>query len=390
MIRGWLALACLCVVGACVQSPSAGVNRPSVQATSGPAVTPTVSPAAAATASPSPSPSPTPDLPVSQVGFSCRLPVIRYTSGGDFVQYQGGFITFPQGISVTDPAGVIFSEYLQEDLVTKATPQLHGTGGPFYDLAMKRWVPSAPGLTSPDGSHYAYSRIGASSTDPVVVHIVDVAHGSESTVSVTMPAPAAAVGAHVVDFDGASVYLVSDQFERFPMGVWRLDLATGTLHQLTDVGGVILVRNGVVWAGSIDPRDPNPPRPPRSGELFDTLLRLDLATGKKTTWYYAPGKAVALRGLDSSGLPVIATADGPDYDYSHGPILLIPAPGDPGRQIVPPGNWFSDPQADHGRLWFGNDRGIYLYTSGGGFQKVFAFSGDQTTSESLQPVGFCL
>ena len=380
MIRGSLALACLCLVGACVPSPTAGVNSP--------IATPSVSPGAPATSSPSPSP--TPDLPVSQVAFSCRLPFIRYTSGGDYVQYQGGFITFPQGIAVTDPAGVITSDNVQQELVTKATPQLHGTGGPFYDLAMKRWVPSAPGLTSPDGTHYAYSRMGASSADPIVVHIVDVAHGSEITVSVTMPAPAAAVGAHVVDFDGAAVYLVSDQFERFPMGVWRLDLATGALHQLTDVGGVILVQNGVVWAGSIDPRDPNPPRPPRSGELFDALLRVDLATGQKTTWYYAPGKAVALRGLDSSGLPVIATADGPDYDYGHGPILLIPAPGDPGQQIVPPGGGFSNPQADHGRLWFGNDRGIYLYTSAGGLQKVFAISGDQATIEFVQPVGFCL
>lgn len=390
MIRGSLALACICLVSACVPSPSAGVNSSSTPTTSSPVATPSVSPRATATSSSSPSPSPTPDLPVSQVAFSCRLPVIRSTLVGAYVQYQGGFITFPQAIQVTDPAGVITANYVQQDLVTMATPQLHGTGGPFYDLAMKRWVPSAPGLTSPDGAHYAYSRIGASSADPVVVHIVDVAHGSEVTVSVTMPAPAAAVGAHVVDFDGASVYLVSDQFERFPMGVWRFDLATGALHQLTDVGGVIRVENGVVWAGSIDPRDPNPPRPPRSGELFDTLLRVDLATGIKTTWYYAPGKAVALRGLDSSGLPVIATADGPDYDYGHGPILLIPAPGDPAQQIVPSGYLFSEPQADHGRLWFGNDRGIYLYTSAGGFQKVFATSGDQATIEFMQPVGFCL
>jgi hypothetical protein len=48
------------------------------------------------------------------------------------------------------------------------------------------------------------------------------------------------------------------------------------------------------------------------------------------------------------------------------------------------------PQADsQGRLWFGNDRGIYVHTAAAGLRKVFAFT-DANRSEAIIPVGFCL
>jgi hypothetical protein len=47
-------------------------------------------------------------------------------------------------------------------------------------------------------------------------------------------------------------------------------------------------------------------------------------------------------------------------------------------------------QGDRDRLWFGNARGIYLYTSAGGFQKVFAYNADPATSDRIEPAGFCI
>ena len=309
--------------------------------------------------------SPATDLPVTSAGLSCRLPVVRSTQGGDYASLQGGFITFPQGTFAADPAGVIESEYLQQDFVTIAKPVLHGGGASFYDAAMKRWIPSSPAQTSPDGTSYAYAISGASSSDPTIVHVVDVARATEHLYSLTSFAPGAAVGIHVVDNDGTAVYLVSDQFEGFPIGVWRLDLASGLVRQLKQVSGVMLVRNGYAWVGRIDPRDPAPPRPPRSGQYFDAIARVDLNTGSEVTWFYRPGQAVALRGLDSNARPIVNIAPAPAYDFNQGSFRLLGAPGELGNEISHD-RWFNDPQADSGRIWLGNDQGIYLFTATAG------------------------
>jgi hypothetical protein len=351
---------------------------------------PSPSPSAATgTGSPVPVPTPAPDLPLSKVDFSCRLPLVVSNGGGDFVTLTGGFVTFPQATYRADPAGVIHSEYTEQDLVTEAAPVLHGFRGVFYDAAMKRWVPTSPGQASPDGKRYAYAISGIAGAKPTAIHIVNVSTGSERVISVATPASAAAFGVRVEDFDGSGVFVVRDQTENEAGGVWRVDAESGTVRKLADVAGVLLVRGGAAWLGSVDPRDPAPPADENGYRFFNALSRLDLATGAKVTWLYRPGEAIVLRGLDGNSRPLVSILTPPTFDGNYGASFSIIT--QPGITVLvsPPGRWYNDPQADGGRLWFGNDRGIYLYTLQTGLRKVFAFNGNETQAESLSPAGFC-
>lgn len=340
-----------------------------------------------------PSPSPTPaDLPLSKVSFACRLPVVRSTQGGDFASYEGGFVTFPQATFQPDPKGVINSEYLQQDFATMAAPVLHGSpniGPPYYDLAQNRWVPASAGQASPDGASYAYSTSNPSNPNlPYRIHIVDVAHATDRVFAVDNPI--GYIGALVLDFDGSGVYFTNLAAMGLPVGVSRLDLASGYSRQLSAAHGVAMVRGGYAWLDRLDPRDPSPPQTGRSGPVSNSLVRIDLSNGQETIWYYAPGQMVFLAGLDRDGKPIVSVTPGPDFRQAPS-LRLVPSPQDSGREIYAAGGMlFSYPQGDTaGQLWLGSNRGIYLYAPAAGLQKVFAYSGNPMFSESMAPIGFC-
>lgn len=353
------------------------------------------SPSATPLTPPTTSPPPVVDLPLSAADFSCRLPVTRSTGGGDFVSYQGGFLTFPQASFTPDAAGVINSEYPAQDFVTTAKPVLHGTqhtGPPFFDLALKRWVPVGAGQASPDGASYAYAAVNRSNPGAnYLIHVVDVASGADRTYSVpTAPDFGDGSGAYIADFDGASVYFSSAQSTGPLLGVWRLDVATGAVTELTRVSGVAAVRGGYAWVNRIDSRDPQGPQfPGIGGHHSNSVVRVDLATGQQTVWYYAKGNEVFFAGFDSSGNPLISNSWPP---FAYGFLLVAFTPNgdvatvyDGSRTLS-----FSGVQGDDGgRLWLSNDRGIYVYAPGRGLRKVFAFNGNPTAAEAIQPAGFC-
>ena len=307
--------------------------------------------------------------------------MVRSAAGGDAALFQGGFITFPQATFKADSAGVIRSEPNQQDLVTDATPALHGAGGvPFYDLAMKRWVPVGSNQTSPDGAFYAYT------TDPTQIHIVDVARASDRVVTL-QGQPQGSI--QIVDFDSRGVEFLYTSYHQLA-GVWRLDPASGSVTRIAALDFVDLVSNGYAWISAFDPRDPSPPSQPNSRLLFDSVVRVDLATGAKTVWYYARGFAVIPRGLDLSGNPIVDVAAPPDFDFSAGDIRLASPPGSPGADLSAGLIALSDPQRDVGRLWFGNGQGIYVHTGDGGTQKVFALASSSSLAGYWQPVGYCV
>ena len=391
-MSGRLLAAVLVFVSGCATSAphAASTVGPSVAASGVPV---TSSPTQGGTRSPEPSTS-----PVTKVAFSCRLPVITYESGGDGITYQGGFITFPAGTYAADPNGAINSVYQQGGFVTKQAPVLHGvidsSASPFFDAGIGRWVPSGAGEASPDGSAYAYATIGASSSDGAVIHVVDVSSGVEKTYAwAAIPNVGAVSGVQVVDFDGArGVYLVVNQVEAWPVGVWRLDLTTGKVTALARVGNVLGVSHGSAWSGAVDPHDPNPPRVPASRFLFDSIVQVNLATGESTPWYYTPGRSEFVLGLSTAGWPIVNISDGPDYPAYGGEVRLVPEPhvdGESNGELVSNGPVVSNPRTDGDRTWFGSDSGIYLYTSGGGLQKVFAFTPKPSTSRTMSPAGFC-
>src|SRR3981081_4147718 len=59
-----------------------------------------------------------PDPSLSTANFTCKLPVITSTQGGDFASFQGGFVTFPQATFEPDPAGRISSRYRERGFAT--------------------------------------------------------------------------------------------------------------------------------------------------------------------------------------------------------------------------------------------------------------------------------
>ncbi len=300
---------------------------------------------------------------------------------------MGGFITFPAGTYAADPKGAIESTY-SGSITANATPPLAGfspTGG-FYVLAMKRWLPVGSGQAARDGSSYAYVSVTGTS-NPTQVHIVQVSSGSDHVIDIAPPA--SGVGWQVEDFDGKSVYLTVQFPDLFPVGVWGLVIATGALVRLVadSAGHVQLVQNGVAWVGLVDPKDPSPPQLAK-GEPFDTLARIDLATGVTTTWVYRPGRAVMFVALDSAGSPIVMVLPAP-FDHVV-PDLLVTSPSSAGVAIPAPAYQVYVGQADNVRLWFGGSRGVYYWTLATGLIKVFAFSPDTSLQQTIVPAGHCV
>jgi len=110
---------------------------------------------------------------------------------------------------------------------------------------------------------------------------------------------------------------------------------------------------------------------------------VNMTTGAQTTWIYRPGQAVSILGLDNSGHPVVNVSRGPGFNEASGSVLLLSRPGDPGTKISGGGVALTHMQADVGRIWFGTDQGIYLWTQANGLRPVFAY-------QSMWPAGRCV
>lgn len=304
--------------------------------------------------------------------------------------WSGGFITFPSAAYLPDPAGVV-QPVGDGDVATQAEPQLtaHGGGTPFYDLAVKRWLPVSPGLVSSDGAAYAYAVHDLGSPD-YLVFIVTVASGATRVIRFNAPDSTIGNGWEAADYDGRYVYLVATQVDRAPRGVWRFDPNTAGLQQLvpSTAGAILRVNNGVAWVGRVDPADPSPPNPGK-GEGFDTIASIDLATGSQTTWIYRPAELVIFWGLDSSAHPVVMVRPQPDSGADL-PIVLVDAPGKDGVAIAAFFATLGAMEADTGQLWFGGPHGIYYWTAVSGFIKVYDWGPNPSSDEMVAPAGHCV
>src|SRR5260370_33291271 len=93
----------------------------------------TASPSPVAEQSPSPSPSPSPfDLPLTTVGFSCRLPIVTPDIHGEFVSFPSG------SMRIHPQAQALASRFAF-----------------YYDRAVSRWLPVQREAIAPDGKRYA-------------------------------------------------------------------------------------------------------------------------------------------------------------------------------------------------------------------------------------------
>jgi len=301
-------------------------------------------------------------------------------------EFTGGFISFPSATYQADPNGVL-SGSPDNTYTTKASPVLHGSGGwPFYDLAMRRWLPAGPGQTSPDGRSYAYIVPAAPSSKPTAVHVVQVATGSDHVISIGLPP--GVVGWQLEDFSGSAVFLAGQRGDPFPAGVWRRDVASGSLHELTPVGHVLVVQNGTAWIGFNNPADPSPPVL-QIGEAFDSIAAVNLSTGAQTTWMYEPGMSVQVLAVDEFGRLVAGVEAPPDFTATS--IVFDQTPGSLGDVVTANGTGLFLVEPDRGQLWFGSERGIYFWTSVTGFKKVYAIQEETTgPGQAIVPAGHCV
>lgn len=299
---------------------------------------------------------------------------------------QGGFITFPAASYQADPQGVIApGPPSSVAAVTQTSPVLPGAGSaPFYDLAMKRWIPAGPGQAAPDGRSYAYID-PVTDPAPTHLHVVQVSSGSDHAISIPALAPFDSWA--LEDFDGRIAYLTVAQLDVPARGVWTLDTATGVLRQVLsrDVGHVRMVQNGVVWLGKNNPADPAPPSYGLGSGEYDTLFTINLATGASRTWLYKPGADVMLFGLDESQHPVVWVRPPPFINVTV-PLNILPAPGKLGVAIFASFETAQTMEPDGSRLWFGGDDGIYFWSTATGLLRVFHF---QQPSQTIAPAGHC-
>jgi hypothetical protein len=163
-----------------------------------------------------------------------------------------------------------------------------------------------------------------------------------------------------------------------------MDSATGSLVQLSQQGSVLTVRDPQLWVGRVNPADPSPPKDSQGGQLFDSMVQVNLTTGAETEWIYRPSEAVSLMGLDGDGHPVVGVTHGPLFSGSPSAVLLLDAPGDSGTVITNVAVPLSTMQADVGRIWFGSAQGIHIWTPADGLQKAFPYA------QTIMPAGSCV
>jgi hypothetical protein len=371
-MRWPLAILVLALI-ACSPSHATNLTSPSPI----PSVT---APAKSTGSTPSAGPSAFPDLPVSKVDLSCRLPVVSSPVEGSLgIAFHGGSVAFPTAQLAEDPAGTMHYRNAQADFATDATPVLYGDGVvPFYDRAQSRWVPARARQSLADGSAYAYT-IYSPQTGLYTAFVVNVATGSSRSYDVP-----SIFSPEVADFGPAGVYIVSASALGGPaQGVWLLNPATGALKQLAQLANVWAVRDGYAWIGRFDSRDKTV-WPPSELAPANSLVKIDLATGAETIWFYRAGRYPWQLGLDSYGRPVVLTGGNQGSE-----IRLIDRAGSSGQLVYSGNMTFDYVQGDGDRLWFGGPRGIYLYRPAQGFQKVFAYYADPATSNRIEPAGFC-
>ena len=334
-----LLVACLVpLVVACSQAPPSSSSQVSSQPSSPPSSQPSPQSTAQVTWPI--------DLSLSQVDFSCRLPVLDVVQPG----IADAFINFPAG-SLT-PAG---------------------SGGYYYDWVVGRWLPVGRYSVSPDGRSYAVAKDWSVHGSPARVHIVDAATEADVWV-VTMP-DQREYG--VVDFtiSGVTVVPFGNTVEA---GVWRVDPATGALTKISD--GYYQPPVGE-WIGMVDPRDPNHQFSHATGSPVAQPDRIDRRddSGKTTTWIYKPGYWLywfafvgsPLLLVEASRVAATGGVDEHQYWLVTGPGRLTMLSGYAGQEPSPYRDLaFASGLADKHGIWMSGSTSIYLINKSGAIFRV--------------------
>jgi hypothetical protein len=301
---------------------------------------PAASPSLAASPSPSAATTSVPDLPLSTVGFSCRLPI-------NTPDNQGAFVSFPTGAVSFDPQG----------------RGVAGSWGLYYDRAFSRWLPVPRQAVSPDGKHYAYGERGADQSQVSKMHVVDIATGVDHVFAT--PGTDWYVPFGVLDYASEGIYLYTNY--EVSIGVSLMNPTTGAIQQLAQLIDIqASAGNRTFWVGTVNPADPSPiggiEIQPNQIDLYSLVDRTRLP------WFYRAGTAPRVIGSDTQRHPIVMAVNGRNgfTDGDYGAELLVLLNPQSQRSIYKGssklvGSMFVSISDSHG-TWFGSEYGIYLYT----------------------------
>ena len=337
-----------------------GSGSPSGVASGSPAASTPASAPRLESRSPTPqaqSPSPVALLPVTDPGFSCRLPVDASLGESPLM---GGFVTVPSGSFQLDATSQVINVTGQPwSYQTTAQPVLKGTDGLAYDAPQSRWAPASPEVFSADGSEYAWTERVATANR---LHVTKVSDGSDRSWSVHSAQQGGPIPVPLAITDG-SVLLTYGWEGTY--GVWRFDLASGSLTRLSTEPAARGYGTGAVWLEPL--RGTAPGVAEQSG---DTLARLDLSTGMVTDWFHRDATLVRYLGADGDGHPWVLTSMYSSQGFNLG-IWRVRGPGQ--ADLTLEGQRIDRIFSDVHGTWFGNESGVYLF-AGGHLDRVSAAS----------------
>lgn len=291
------------------------------------------------TGSPVSSPKSSPTVTGSATAtLRCRLPISATAYPGE---PPGGWITFPGGKFVRDPAS-------QRDR--------SGYHLPSYDRAIGAWVPVEYENVSPDGASYVLYR-DATTAVPNALYLVDARTGTRRL----MPsAQANTKWELVLDYASEGVYLAAPGWGMAPpaAGLWLLDPKSGAIRLINDSHIWSKVSGGIAW--SIESVTNN-------GAAYYKVYRLDLRTGQTASWYETK---TAIRPLSPTPEGGLMTIYGQVGSYH---IAVITAPKTYVSLKVPADFKLGDAHMTRPGVWLGLTDGIALYTKAEGI-RVMAHS----------------
>ena len=306
-------------------------------------------PSSSTSSIPAPSPSQSPRA-TGEPELTCRLPAAIAINGN----VTGGFVSFPGGDFTADRASTLVQRGADQFQAGGTPP---GRRGLTYDRAFSQWLPVARNAVSPDGAKYVYTD---GRLDSQKAHLVDVRTGAENVIALT----GFQFVALVVEYRADGIYLASG-YEGPALGLWLLDPVAGSYRQLpVTTRGIWDVDRGFSWTGVlVDPADSRGP------SASDSVVRVDLKTGAKTSWFTRLGSSVYPIGFDQDGHPFVSVHAWDTYPGGSTEVWLATAPDsakliDSGSlQLGAPGQ--GEPVADLHGVWFAGSQGIYLLRPSG-------------------------
>lgn len=267
---------------------------------------------------------------VPALGLRCSLPV--YIPTGTLAPSPGaaGFLVFPGGTFITDPASNISP--LPTSSPNPASPSPVGWEGltpPLsYDRAFSKWLPVPASWVSPDGSRYAYPTANAIYVQnvPSNTHLVLGEGQAWSIVAVLEE------GVYASAPDAA--------------GLWWLPYS-GSPRQIS-ARGYWEAATAEAAYGTEDRVDP-------LGAPNTGIIKLDQLTGAISRWFARANSQDIVVGLDRQGHPIVQVyfgAYGQEIWMTTGPSTGIPM----GRSGV----WYQTGWLDNQEVPVSDSHGIWF------------------------------